>query len=191
MQDNEPLMRALSSLINLNHPDLVLFVGEALVRSCLRLHYSGAYSVPEYMGTGHDNFEALSELADVIFSLLWILHTVVWQRGLSESFTVQTAIEHQIEKPATSIAIFNCIKSGKTLASKTIQIRLASCSLINIWRTFDILPDGIPILPKHCIWPLDCFASSAHCMRPQSALAAACVRLLARVPINATEQTAS
>lgn len=31
MQDNEPLMRALSSLINMNHPDLVLFVGEALV----------------------------------------------------------------------------------------------------------------------------------------------------------------
>jgi signal recognition particle receptor subunit alpha len=31
MQDNEPLMRALSSLINLNAPDLVLFVGEALV----------------------------------------------------------------------------------------------------------------------------------------------------------------
>ena len=31
MQDNEPLMRALSSLIVLNTPDLVLFVGEALV----------------------------------------------------------------------------------------------------------------------------------------------------------------
>ncbi|CAA6661566.1 unnamed protein product [Spirodela intermedia] len=31
MQDNEPLMRALSKLINLNQPDLVLFVGEALV----------------------------------------------------------------------------------------------------------------------------------------------------------------
>ena len=31
MQDNEPLMRALSSLIVLNAPDLVLFVGEALV----------------------------------------------------------------------------------------------------------------------------------------------------------------
>ena len=31
MQDNEPLMRALSKLIQLNHPDLVLFVGEALV----------------------------------------------------------------------------------------------------------------------------------------------------------------
>lgn len=30
-QDNEPLMRALSNLINLNQPDLVLFVGEALV----------------------------------------------------------------------------------------------------------------------------------------------------------------
>jgi hypothetical protein len=30
-QDNEPLMRALSKLINLNSPDLVLFVGEALV----------------------------------------------------------------------------------------------------------------------------------------------------------------
>ncbi|XP_068643771.1 uncharacterized protein [Aristolochia californica] len=31
MQDNEPLMRALSKLIYLNCPDLVLFVGEALV----------------------------------------------------------------------------------------------------------------------------------------------------------------
>ncbi|GMY35610.1 signal recognition particle receptor subunit alpha-like [Fagus crenata] len=31
MQDNEPLMRALSKLICLNNPDLVLFVGEALV----------------------------------------------------------------------------------------------------------------------------------------------------------------
>ncbi|KAI3874127.1 hypothetical protein MKX03_029803 [Papaver bracteatum] len=31
MQDNEPLMRALSKLISLNSPDLVLFVGEALV----------------------------------------------------------------------------------------------------------------------------------------------------------------
>lgn len=43
MQDNEPLMRALSMLINKNSPDLVLFVGEALVgndggimlRSCI------------------------------------------------------------------------------------------------------------------------------------------------------------
>lgn len=31
MQDNEPLMRALSKLIKLNNPNLVLFVGEALV----------------------------------------------------------------------------------------------------------------------------------------------------------------
>ena len=31
MQDNEPLMRALSKLVTLNNPDLVLFVGEALV----------------------------------------------------------------------------------------------------------------------------------------------------------------
>lgn len=31
VQDNEPLMRALSNLIALNQPDLVLFVGEALV----------------------------------------------------------------------------------------------------------------------------------------------------------------
>eukprot|EP00897_Mesotaenium_endlicherianum_P002686 jgi/Mesen1/2445/ME000158S01643 len=31
MQDNEPLMRALSKLITTNEPDLVLFVGEALV----------------------------------------------------------------------------------------------------------------------------------------------------------------
>lgn len=31
MQDNEPLMRALSNLIHVNQPNLVLFVGEALV----------------------------------------------------------------------------------------------------------------------------------------------------------------
>jgi len=31
MQDNEPLMRALAKLIRVNDPDLVLFVGEALV----------------------------------------------------------------------------------------------------------------------------------------------------------------
>ena len=31
MQDNEPLMRSLSKLIGVNDPDLVLFVGEALV----------------------------------------------------------------------------------------------------------------------------------------------------------------
>eukprot|EP00128_Syssomonas_multiformis_P013453 Colp12_sorted_trinity150504_noHs@21030 len=31
MQDNEPLMRSLAKLVKLNNPDLVLFVGEALV----------------------------------------------------------------------------------------------------------------------------------------------------------------
>lgn len=31
MQDNEPLMRALAKLVGLNEPNLVLFVGEALV----------------------------------------------------------------------------------------------------------------------------------------------------------------
>merc|ERR1712194_573665 len=31
MQDNEPLMRALAKLVAINTPDLVLFVGEALV----------------------------------------------------------------------------------------------------------------------------------------------------------------
>ena len=31
MQDNEPLMRALGKLVNVNQPDKVIFVGEALV----------------------------------------------------------------------------------------------------------------------------------------------------------------
>lgn len=31
MQNNEPLMRALAKLVSMNEPDLVLFVGEALV----------------------------------------------------------------------------------------------------------------------------------------------------------------
>jgi len=31
MQDNEPLMRSLSRLVALNSPDLILFIGEALV----------------------------------------------------------------------------------------------------------------------------------------------------------------
>ena len=33
MQDNAPLMTALAKLIAVNAPDLVLFVGEALVRN--------------------------------------------------------------------------------------------------------------------------------------------------------------
>ena len=46
MQGNEPLMRALSKLVTLNSPDLVLFVGEALAGneavdqvSCTRMEY--------------------------------------------------------------------------------------------------------------------------------------------------------
>eukprot|EP01098_Paradermamoeba_levis_P001383 TRINITY_DN115_c0_g1_i4.p1 TRINITY_DN115_c0_g1~~TRINITY_DN115_c0_g1_i4.p1 ORF type:complete len:114 (-),score=35.10 TRINITY_DN115_c0_g1_i4:87-428(-) len=31
MQDNEPLMRALAKLVHINNPNLILFVGEALV----------------------------------------------------------------------------------------------------------------------------------------------------------------
>lgn len=31
MQDNEPLMKALARLVALNQPDLIMFVGEALV----------------------------------------------------------------------------------------------------------------------------------------------------------------
>lgn len=31
MQDNEPLMRALAKLVAVNQPDLIIFVGEALV----------------------------------------------------------------------------------------------------------------------------------------------------------------
>ena len=31
MQDNEPLMRSLARLVKLNNPDLILFIGEALV----------------------------------------------------------------------------------------------------------------------------------------------------------------
>ena len=31
MQDNEPLMKELSELVILNNPDLIIFIGEALV----------------------------------------------------------------------------------------------------------------------------------------------------------------
>ena len=36
MQDNKPLMEALAKLVDLNNPDLCLFVGEALVRVATR-----------------------------------------------------------------------------------------------------------------------------------------------------------
>ena len=49
LQDNEPLMRALSNLINLNQPDLVLFVGEALVGND-----AGAARVPAGAGVGRN-----------------------------------------------------------------------------------------------------------------------------------------
>ena len=61
MQDNEPLMHALSMLINKNNPNLVLFVGEALVGNdganplCTRSLCSStgltAYAVRRYLRT--------------------------------------------------------------------------------------------------------------------------------------------
>ena len=30
MQDNEPLMQELANMVNVNHPDVILFIGEAL-----------------------------------------------------------------------------------------------------------------------------------------------------------------
>ena len=45
-QDNEPLMRALSKLININEPDLVLFVGEALVGRGRPCPYPHPYPYP-------------------------------------------------------------------------------------------------------------------------------------------------
>jgi signal recognition particle GTPase len=52
MQDNEPLMQALSMLINKNDPDLVLFVGEALVGNdgaCMALE--DAHTAGGWVGT--------------------------------------------------------------------------------------------------------------------------------------------
>ena len=46
MQDNEPLMRSLSKLVNLNNPDLVLFVGEALVGKVAHHHPLNSRSKP-------------------------------------------------------------------------------------------------------------------------------------------------
>jgi signal recognition particle GTPase len=71
-QDNEPLMRALSKLIYLNNPDLVLFVGEALV--------------------GNDAVDQLSKFNQVRFNL-FNSSFVQLQLGLRLSFSHKSVIE--------------------------------------------------------------------------------------------------
>lgn len=61
-QDNEPLMRALSKLIYLNNPDLVLFVGEALV--------------------GNDAVDQLSKFNQVLFLYPWICYNLTYLRSI-------------------------------------------------------------------------------------------------------------
>ncbi|MED6205643.1 hypothetical protein PIB30_019582 [Stylosanthes scabra] len=69
MQDNEPLMRALSKLIYLNNPDLVLFVGEALV--------------------GNDAVDQLSKFNQVgaALSMVYISGAPVMFVGCGQSYT--------------------------------------------------------------------------------------------------------
>lgn len=71
-QDNEPLMRALSKLIYLNNPDLVLFVGEALV--------------------GNDAVDQLSKFNQVRF-YIFNSSFVQLQLGLRLSFSRMSVIE--------------------------------------------------------------------------------------------------
>jgi len=73
-QDNEPLMRALSKLIYLNNPDLVLFVGEALV--------------------GNDAVDQLSKFNQVRFYIFNTNSSFVQpQLGLRFSFSHMSVIE--------------------------------------------------------------------------------------------------
>lgn len=77
MQDNEPLMRALARLVHINNPNLVIFIGEALVgndgidqltkfNSALKNLSSGLVS--KNTGSGSNNYQAGREIDGVILS---------------------------------------------------------------------------------------------------------------------------
>lgn len=75
LQDNEPLMRALSKLIYVNNPDLVLFVGEALV--------------------GNDAVDQLSKFNQVCFSYFGIQTLLILVRSkIYEEICAKNYIEH-------------------------------------------------------------------------------------------------
>ena len=77
MQDNEPLMRALARLVHINKPNLVIFIGEALVgndgidqltkfNNALKNLSSGLVSKSSSSGTG--GYQAGREIDGVILS---------------------------------------------------------------------------------------------------------------------------
>ncbi|CAL0330424.1 unnamed protein product [Lupinus luteus] len=97
MQDNEPLMRALSKLIYLNSPDLVLFVGEALVGNDAvdqlskfnqKLADLSASSTPRLIdGILLTKFDTIDDKVGAALSMVYISGAPVMFVGCGQSYT--------------------------------------------------------------------------------------------------------
>ncbi|GJM88560.1 hypothetical protein PR202_ga04636 [Eleusine coracana subsp. coracana] len=97
MQDNEPLMRALSKLINLNNPDLVLFVGEALVGNDaidqltkFNQKLADLSSVPTARlidGILLTKFDTIDDKVGAVLSMVYISGAPVMFVGCGQSYT--------------------------------------------------------------------------------------------------------
>ncbi|KAK7291951.1 hypothetical protein RIF29_07522 [Crotalaria pallida] len=102
MQDNEPLMRALSKLIYLNNPDLVLFVGEALVGNDAvdqlskfnqKLADLSTSSTPRLIdGILLTKFDTIDDKVGAALSMVYISGAPVMFVGCGQSYTDLTKL---------------------------------------------------------------------------------------------------
>ena len=97
MQDNEPLMRSLAKLVNVNSPDLVLFVGEALVGNEAVAQVTGfnqslsefsASRVPRMIdGIMLTKFDTISDKVGAALSLVYTTGKPVVFVGVGQTYT--------------------------------------------------------------------------------------------------------
>ncbi|GER46224.1 signal recognition particle receptor alpha subunit family protein [Striga asiatica] len=92
MQDNDPLMRALSKLICVNNPDLVLFVGEALVGNDVKLgdlSPSTSHSPNPKLIDGIllTKFDTIDDKVGAALSMVYISGAPVMFVGCGQSYT--------------------------------------------------------------------------------------------------------
>jgi len=80
MQDNEPLMKALARLVQLNKPDLVLFIGEAIA-GCDSVDQLEKFdkALSELSGRGIDGvvlskFDTVDDKSNLVFFINSVLY---------------------------------------------------------------------------------------------------------------------
>ncbi|VAI43268.1 unnamed protein product [Triticum turgidum subsp. durum] len=132
MQDNEPLMRALSKLINLNNPDLVLFVGEALVGndavdqltkfSQKLTDLSTAPTARSIDGILLTKFDTIDDKVGAALSMVYVSGAPVMFVGCGQSYTDLKKLNIFLKFPDAHLALGACPESMLELGSVLLAV---------------------------------------------------------------------